>query len=111
MNEYAICIKGQTDAIYHIEAPHTEGYVLGRADSGSHYTPDLDFAPYAAREHGVSRRHAALIVYQGRTHLIDLNSVNGTYVNGKRLPPEQPHPISADQMVRLGTLELRITEA
>lgn len=110
MSQYHIYIAGETDPVYLIDTPYSEGYVLGRADEGSQFMPDLDFAPYAARERGVSRRHAALVVYLGEPHILDLNSVNGTYVDGKRLQPDQPHPLARDQGVRLGTLDIRITK-
>jgi hypothetical protein len=43
------------------------------------------------------------------THLIDLFSANGTYLNGKRLPPEQPYPLGEYNELRLGTLDIIIT--
>ncbi len=92
-----------------IEAPRFEGYVMGRSDETVHFTPDIDFAAYASREKGVSRRHAALVSYHDAPHVIDLSSVNGTYLNGKRLPPDQPFPLGKVNRLRLGTLDIIIT--
>lgn len=86
-----------------------EGYVIGRSDEGVHFTPDIDLAAYASRENGVSRRHAALIRYRGAPHIIDLSSVNGTYLNGVRLIPEQPYPLGQFNQLRLGMLDMFIT--
>lgn len=92
-----------------VDAPLVEGYIIGRSDEGVHFTPDIDLAAYASRENGVSRRHAALVHYKGAPHLIDLNSVNGTFLNGSRLPPDQPHALGQINQLRLGTLDVIIT--
>jgi hypothetical protein len=94
---------------FHIDAPGSEGYVLGRADEALQYTPDIDLSAYDSRDKGVSRRHAALVSYQGVPHIIDLFSANGTYLNGKRLPPDQPFPLAQFNQLRLGTLNVIIT--
>ncbi len=82
---------------------------MGRSDATVHFTPDIDFAAYASREKGVSRRHAALVNYHDAPHVIDLSSVNGTFLNGKRLPPDQPFPLEQVNRLRLGTLDIIIT--
>jgi pSer/pThr/pTyr-binding forkhead associated (FHA) protein len=92
-----------------VDAPSVEGYVLGRSDEALRYTPDIDLSAYNSLDKGVSRRHAALVNYRGVTHVIDLFSANGTYLNGKRLPPEQPYPLGEYNELRLGTLDIIIT--
>lgn len=106
--EMNIVIRLHTDqrAIVQIVAPDEEGYVIGRSDETSDFLPDIDLAKYSARELGVSRRHAALVRYLGTPHLIDLNSVNGTFLNGRRLIPDMPYPVEFESSVRLGTLQL-----
>jgi pSer/pThr/pTyr-binding forkhead associated (FHA) protein len=94
---------------FQFDAPVAEGYVIGRADEALHYMPDIDLADYDSRDKGVSRRHAALVDYEGIPHLIDLYSANGTYLNGKRLSPDRPYALEAINEVRLGTLDLIIT--
>ncbi|MCB8984531.1 MAG: VWA domain-containing protein [Ardenticatenaceae bacterium] len=57
----------------------------------------------------VSRRHASINFENGRYYLIDLKSSNGTFVNGQRLPPDSPLPLSGPARIELGkftTLEL-----
>ena len=109
MTRYSIRVSGSDRAIVLIEAPATEGYVIGRSDEASNYIPDIDLASFDAREKGVSRRHAALVRFEGKTHVIDLNSVNGTYLDGKRLSPDVPHPLRTSSELRLGTLSLTIS--
>jgi pSer/pThr/pTyr-binding forkhead associated (FHA) protein len=92
-----------------IDMPLVEGYVIGRSDEALNYIPDIDLALYDSREKGVSRRHAALVNYEGVAHIIDLSSANGTYLNGKRLSPDQPYLLANFNEIRLGTLNVTIT--
>ena len=84
------------------------GLVLGRSELGGDFTPDLDLAPFDAQNSGVSRRHAALVQYNERLHLLDLESANGTFVNGRRVPPNTPMRLKDNDVVRLGSLTLLI---
>ncbi|ADV64107.1 diguanylate cyclase [Isosphaera pallida ATCC 43644] len=56
-------------------------------------------------ERTVSRRHALLEVWDDQpTRLTDLNSVNGTFVNGERLPQGMPTSLAEGSKIRFGTL-------
>src|SRR6185503_17712895 len=90
----------------HVDLSGTEGFVLGRSDSKSSYIPDVDLASFRALDKGVSRRHAAFVRYQGKLHIVDLSSVNGTFLNGSRLTPEMPYPLNAGDRLTLGELAL-----
>lgn len=94
----------------HIEAPGVEGYVLGRSGDGSSYQPDIDLAPFDAQRKGISRRHAVLLRYRGVIHILDLGSMNGTFVNGRRLIAEVPQPLQAGDELRLAGLALFIAQ-
>src|SRR3954465_14724198 len=61
----------------------------------------------AIDETSVSRRHARLTVESGRVMIEDLGSANGTFVGGQRLAPNTPAPVSPNQPVRIGDVELR----
>lgn len=94
---------------FQLDAPLVEGYVIGRADEALHYMPDIDLADFDSRDKGVSRRHAAIVSYDGAPHIIDLSSANGTYLNGRRLSPDHPYVLEPFNQVRLGTLDLIVT--
>ncbi|RMG11058.1 MAG: FHA domain-containing protein [Planctomycetota bacterium] len=51
----------------------------------------------------VSKRHAQLMEQSGRWRVVDLESANGTYLAGRRLPVGVPTPIESGQVLRLGT--------
>ena len=108
MTQLVIRVLHSEKAVIYLEAPTTEGYVIGRSDDASSYVPDIDLASFDAREKGVSRRHSALVRYQGTTCVVDLNSVNGTFLDGRRLIPDVPHPVGKSSEVTLGTLSLTI---
>ena len=54
-----------------------------------------------------SRMHAALTFDGRRLQIEDLGSVNGTCVNGERLPPHTPRELSAGACVVLGMSQSR----
>ncbi len=103
---FALDIKGNKDTSFKLSLPESEGYIIGRSDAQSVYPPDIDLAPFQARDRGVSRRHAALVSYSGELHILDLDSVNGTFVNNKRLLPESPFALRNGDRVLLGDFEM-----
>jgi pSer/pThr/pTyr-binding forkhead associated (FHA) protein len=80
--------------------------VLGRADPMSAFRPDMDYAPYGAMRHGVSRRHALVRPGEQALYLIDQNSTNGTWVNGQRLMPGREFRLSDNDIIELGALRM-----
>ncbi len=82
--------------------------LIGRADPQMGLQPDLDLMPYGAVEQGVSRRHAKIQRVDDTLMLVDLESTNGTYLNGQRLLPNQPRMLRDGDEVRLGRLVLHV---
>lgn len=58
----------------------------------------------------VSRIHARFVEKGGRTALIDLNSTNGTYVNGIRVEQEETVILEDGDAVTFGNIELTYRE-
>ncbi len=58
----------------------------------------------------VSRIHARFVEKGGRTALIDLNSTNGTYVNGIRMEQEETIILEDGDAVTFGNMELTYRE-
>ncbi|MCZ7573412.1 MAG: FHA domain-containing protein [Ardenticatenaceae bacterium] len=85
--------------------------IFGRADHTVDLRPDVDLNPYGALSAGVSRRHAQLLQRDNTLYLEDLQSLNGTYVNGVRLHPHQPMRLQPDAIVRFGQFQLRFEPA
>jgi len=83
-------------------------FTLGRISEGQPIMPDIDLTPYQAYAGGVSRLHAAIKRNGGRIIIMDLGSANGTYLNGKRLPPNVEQTINHGDIVALGKLKIQI---
>lgn len=82
-------------------------YVLGRESQGQ-AAPDVDLNPYGGREKGVSRRHAMLRVDGKQLLLMDLNSANGTKLNGEVLRAQEPMRLLDGDEIRMGKLLMHI---
>ncbi|HVY72240.1 MAG TPA: FHA domain-containing protein [Verrucomicrobiae bacterium] len=57
----------------------------------------------------VSSRHCEIIVEDAAVTLQDLQSTNGTYLNGQLLAPHQPVALSPGQTVRFGSVDYLYT--
>lgn len=83
-----------------------EQILLGRRDAHSGTQPDLDLVPYGAETLGVSRRHAQIIAHEQALYLQDLNSTNGTRLNGFTLEAEQGYRLHNGDEIELGQLKI-----
>jgi len=83
--------------------------VLGRSDKDRPEQPDIDLAAFDAFEQGVSSLHAAIRHSTDGVQIVDLGSTNGTYVNGRRLAPNQHYILHDGDEIRLGRLVTRIS--
>jgi hypothetical protein len=83
-------------------------FTLGRASEGQPIMPDIDLSPYHAYANGVSRLHAVVKRKSEQVMLMDLGSSNGTYLNGKRLPPNLEQIMRHGDVALLGKLKIQI---
>jgi serine/threonine-protein kinase len=79
--------------------------VIGRAHKDS--KPDIDLGPYGGSQAGVSRLHSKLVRQGDEWSVEDLGSINGTYVNGKKVDPHQKKKIKNGDVIRCGLIELQ----
>ena len=54
----------------------------------------------------VSKRHLRISAQDGQFYIEDLNSLNGTFLDQRKLQPFTPTPLGYGASVRLGDLEL-----
>ncbi|MCA9912613.1 MAG: FHA domain-containing protein [Anaerolineae bacterium] len=83
--------------------------IVGRADSVTDYTPDIDLTPFGAYRLGLSRQHATIYAHDHKLLVKDLSSRNGTFVNGTAVPSGGALPLHEGDVVRFGNLSLRIS--
>jgi len=88
-------------------AERTE-FTLGRVSEAQPIMPDIDLTPYQAYASGVSRLHAVIKREREQVFVTDLGSSNGTYLNGKRLPPNTNQALNHGDMLSLGKLKIQI---
>jgi hypothetical protein len=91
-----------------LDVPLAEEIVLGRYDTATGETPDVDLNGYGAEEEGVSRRHAAIVAEEDALKVIDLGSANSTFINGQRLIAHQARSLRDGDELRLGRLVIRV---
>jgi hypothetical protein len=85
-----------------------EEFTLGRGDASRATKPDIDLSPFEAYINGVSRMHAVIRRRGERIVLMDLDSANGTYVNGRRLGSRQEAGLRDGDVIALGALKLQV---
>lgn len=71
-------------------------FIVGRGET-AHLRPASDL---------VSREHSAIEIKDGKVLLSDLNSRNGTFLNGEKLP--QPTVLKPGDLVRIGKLQFQM---
>jgi len=82
--------------------------IIGRRARAKDPEVTVDLAPYAAHSSGVSRIHAMIAIVNDYITLQDLDSVNGTLINGESIVPLKRYPIYDGDVVTLGRFELVI---
>ena len=81
--------------------------VIG-ADPGDDGEVDVDMSDWQGRRSGVSRRHVLLRPNGKRLFIMDLNSTNGTDINGLPLGIGWAYALRDGDLVSLGRLHLRV---
>ena len=59
-------------------------------------------------EASVSSHHCEILLKGNDVVVKDLNSTNGTFINGERVPTGQARPLSLGDTVRFGAVELMV---
>lgn len=79
-------MNGTNDDFYLLDGAESRpidkaSFLIGRAE----------FCDVCPKDRGVSRNHAELIYHDGILKVFDLESTNGTFVNGKRVKESELH--------------------
>ena len=91
-----------------LEVPLNKAIHMGRLDPASDVFPEVDLTNDQGLEKGVSRRHARILKREGSVVVEDLGSINGTFINGKRLAPYLPEMLNDGDSLQLGRLLIEI---
>jgi pSer/pThr/pTyr-binding forkhead associated (FHA) protein len=90
-----------------VEYPLYEGHnFIGRADEKP---VDIDLEDQEPPDRvWSSRQHALISLENGQLTIEDLNSSNGTFVNRSKIYPAQPVPLKPNDVVQIGTVQLKV---
>ena len=102
-----LMVKGAQETFKIRPQDQTHEVIIGRG-AGVTMHPDIDLSSQRAAQLGVSRLH--LTVHYNDKHrtlsAADMDSANGTYINGQRLYPEEVRILRHGDELRLGKLTL-----
>lgn len=79
-------------------------FLMGRGRVQEGQTVNLDLSVYDRRY--VSRRHAEISRQEGQFIITDLDSSNGTLLNGNRLTPHEPELLRSGDIIKIGQVHL-----
>jgi len=85
-----------------------EMVVLGRNSATKNIQNDIDLTELDVKKI-ISRRHAAIKREKNEFILYDLDSRNGTFINGQRLSSAQPHTLVSGDVIEFGTGGAKLT--
>lgn len=91
---------------------HEGDTLIGRSDPVTGINPDVDLTPLDTQR-STSRRHAKIYQMDGSFYVMEeIGVMNGTFVNGKRIPTGTPVPVKDGDVLKFGLIPLkfRVTE-
>ncbi len=68
----------------------------------------VDVVDYCIKNNAVSRRHAEIIISGTKCYIVDLNSTNGTFINGRRVPADYQAEIHSNDSLVLGNENFKV---
>ncbi len=92
-----------------MELPLTKAVSIGRLDAASNSFPEVDLTSDGGLKKGGSRWHARVIRCGSEVFIEDLGSINGTFLNHKKLTPCFPQALKSGDELQLGNLVLRVS--
>lgn len=87
--------------------------LVGRIDPVTGIRPDVDLTNLDSQR-SVSRRHAKIVRVDGEFQAVEeIGTMNGTFVNGKRIATGSPTPLHDGDRLRFGLVDLtfRVTQS
>lgn len=98
--------EGQREVV---AVPDQGEVTIGRVDQFTSVLPTINLTNYNAWERGVSRVHVAIRRDGVNLYLVDLESTNGTFLNGQRVWANNPRLLHHGDRIRLGLFEIDVT--
>lgn len=101
-----VVMPDMSELVFDNIAPHL---TVGRRSNIASRHIDIDMEDYDKGIFGVSRFHA-MIIPDDRHGLIikDMQSTNGTYVNGKKVKSNETYPLADGDFIKFANLKVQI---
>jgi pSer/pThr/pTyr-binding forkhead associated (FHA) protein len=103
----AVYLEGESSPIFRGRGAE---FIIGRKAESPSQDPEgfLDLSPLGGYSHGISRRHVVIRQAEAGYAILDLGSVNGTWLNNERLAPQKYYPLPSGAHIRLGSMRLYV---
>lgn len=89
--------------------PDQESVIIGRRSTAhGQYALDVDLSFFNGLGHGVSRQHLTITRKNTLVYIYDMNTTNGTWLNGQKLTPMSERLLRDGDQLRLGQLKVRV---
>jgi len=92
-----------------VELPLAKEVNIGRLDPANASFPEVDLTSDGGLEKGISPRHAKITRQGTEVFIEDLGSLNGTFLNRKKLTPYLPQVLKSGDELQLGKIILRVS--
>jgi hypothetical protein len=89
-----------------IVVPVQERMVIGCGGEDAGEPADLDFSAFNAAAQGMSQVHAAFVYRDDMLFIEDLNSANGTRINGLTIRPGRSYRLRSGDELEFGSFRL-----
>ena len=101
----AVFLEGEFQPAY---IDSRDELVIGRRAGTTASVPEglLDLSRSGGYSRGLSRRHAVIRRTEHGYEILDLGSINGTWLNEERLLPHKYYPLASASHLRLGSMRL-----
>ena len=101
-----VLVKEQTKENIHLEALEKDRYPVISLQGGSVVIGSMaEGCTYVLKERGISRLHAKIMEKSDGIYLLDLNSTNGTYLNGEVIEAGKDYKIEEGDLVAFAKCE------
>lgn len=97
---------GESPMIVNVKEPMTFGRAANPSPTAD--KTHIDLGRYDAVNYGVSRVHMRMHNRDGKFYIEDLDTVNGTYLNGKPIKAHEIVPVKNADEIRLGRLRMYV---
>lgn len=92
-----------------VSIPLQEKLTIGRGGSSEEAQPDIDLSGFHGLENGVSRHHAQFTFDGESLSIEDLNSTNGTRINGFQISAARPYRLRNGDEIEIGRVRIGVS--